>query len=85
VKTKKIIYYSIFFFIFLFQGGILYVLYFKPSIVFIIESFLLSSLVFSFSGGFIFLYIGAREEDRNVRLLGFLLIGVSISGFFITL
>lgn len=79
MKTKKILFYSLFFLIFLIQSGIIYILVVKPSIIYVIESFLFSSLTLFFSGGFILLYIGAKKDDASIRLLGYLLIGITFS------
>lgn len=82
MRTKSIIFFSIFIFLFFMQCGIFYIIIFKPSLIFIIESFLASSLIMCFSFGFILIDFGLKEDIRNnknvvFRYLGMILILIS--------
>lgn len=66
MKTKSIIFFSIFLFLLFFlQSGIIYIIVMIPDIEFVINSFLFSGLVMSFSVSLILLYIGLVSENLD--------------------
>lgn len=91
LKTKNILFFLIFLSLFFLQSGFIYILYYQTSLLFIITSFLFSSLIMCFSLSLILLHVGLKSERLNdkqkihLRSLALILMLVSFSCFTIIL
>jgi len=65
LKTKNILFFLIFLSLFFLQSGFIYILYYQTSLLFIITSFLFSSLIMCFSLSLILLHVGLKSERLN--------------------
>lgn len=84
MKTKNIMYFFIFLFIFLMNSGIIYILVMKPSLDIIFSSLLMGVLIMLPSFSFILMIVGIENNNMNenqkliMRNLGYILLMVSI-------